>query len=122
MSAQINRILLYAKNVEKTVAFYELHFGFQAQRDNDNRIVELTNLQGGASIMVHAAGTAQKQGQSAVKLVFDVEDVEGFRRICAIKGLKFGALHQADGYVFANARDPGGNPISISSRAFRGTR
>ncbi|HEX8049272.1 MAG TPA: VOC family protein, partial [Rhizobium sp.] len=28
-------------------------------------------------------------------------------------------LHQADGYVFANAKDPSGNPIAISSRAFR---
>jgi hypothetical protein len=30
--------------------------------------------------MVHQAGKAQKQGQSAVKLVFDVEDVAAFQK------------------------------------------
>jgi hypothetical protein len=34
-------------------------------------------------------------------------------------GLKFGATHRADGYSFANAKDPDRNSVSISSRAFR---
>jgi hypothetical protein len=33
--------------------------------------------------------------------------------------LKFGAIWKGDGYEFANARDPDGNSISISSRAFQ---
>jgi hypothetical protein len=37
----------------------------------------------------------------------------------ANKGLKFGAIHQANGYQFANAKDPDHNSVSISSRAFR---
>jgi hypothetical protein len=48
-----------------------------------------------------------------------VEDVEAFCRRCAEDGLEFGAIHKADGYQFANAKDPCQNSISVSSRAFR---
>ena len=84
--------------------------------------MELVSGDGGASLMVHPAAKGQKSGQSTVKLVFDVADVEAFAARCTANGLSFGFLHQADGYVFANARDPSGNPISISSRAFRKRR
>ncbi|HEV7323061.1 MAG TPA: VOC family protein [Ensifer sp.] len=115
----INRIILYAHDVEATVRFYEKHFGFQACREAGDRIVELTPPDGGASLMVHPAAKGQRRGQSLVKLVFDVSDVEAFCERSAAEGLVFGAIHQADGYQFANAKDPSDNPISISSRAFR---
>ncbi|MCV3240561.1 VOC family protein [Mesorhizobium sp. ZC-5] len=115
---RLGRILLYARDVEETVSFYEKHFGFKAFRQEGDRIVELVGDEG-ACIMVHQAAKGQKGGQSTVKLVFDIENVEVFSAKCASHGLKFGALHRANGYVFANAHDPCGNPISISSRAFR---
>ncbi|OWZ94360.1 glyoxalase [Sinorhizobium sp. LM21] len=115
----INRIILYAHDVEATVRFYEKHFSFQASREAGDRIVELIPQDGGASLMVHPAAKGQRKGQSLIKLAFDVRDVEAFSRGCAQEGLVFGAIHQADGYQFANAKDPSGNPISISSRAFR---
>lgn len=68
--------------------------------------------------MVHQAGKGLKAGQASVKLVFDVEDVESFKSHCAKQALVFGATHQADGYSFANAKDPAGNSVSISSRRF----
>jgi hypothetical protein len=37
----------------------------------------------------------------------------------ANNGLKFGAVHEANGYQFANAKDPDGNSVSVWSRAFR---
>ncbi len=51
----INRIILYAHDVEATVRFYEMHFGFEASREPGDRIVELIDRQGGASLMVHPA-------------------------------------------------------------------
>jgi len=59
-----------------------------------------------------------KLGQIDVKLVFAVEDVEAFKQQSAARGLKFGCAHHANGYLFANAKDPDKNLISISSRAF----
>lgn len=118
---RLNRIILYVKDVERTVAFYEKHFDFRAVREEGDRIMELVPPDGGARLMIHQAGKAQKAGQSLVKLVFDVEDVAAFCAKRAAAGLTFGALHQGNGYVFANGRDPSGNPIQVSSRAFRKT-
>lgn len=115
----LNRIILYAKDMDQTIAFYERHFGYRALRDENDRIVELVAADGGANLMIHQAGRAQKAGQSQVKLVFDVEDVEAFCAACEKNGLVFSAIHKAEGYVFANARDPNKNAISVSSRAFR---
>ncbi len=72
--------------------------------------------------MLHPASKGQKPGQALVKLVFDVEDVEGFCAESKTRGLAFGPLHKADGYMFANAKDPSGNTVSVSGRAFRHQR
>ena len=115
----LNRLVIYAKDVEEMVRFYETHFAFRALRIPGDRIVELVAQDGGASIMLHPAGKAQKMGQVLVKLVFDVEDVEGFCRRAGENELDFGPIHKADGYAYANAKDPCLNSISVSSRAFR---
>ena len=115
----LGRLILYVRDVEATIRFYEKHFGFKPHRQEGDRIVELLAPEGGANLMIHPAAKAQKMGQALVKLVFDVEHVEAFRARCVEKGLEFGPVHQADGYIFANAKDPSGNSISISSRAFR---
>lgn len=119
MAMPLGRIILYVRDVETTIGFYERHFGFRPHRQDGDRIVELLAPDGGANLLIHPAGKAQKMGQVLVKLVFDVEHVEAFRAKCAEEGLEFGPIHRADGYVFANARDPSGNSIAISSRAFR---
>ncbi|MBY5396652.1 VOC family protein [Rhizobium leguminosarum] len=115
----LNRLVIYAGKVEETARFYEKHFGFKATSLPGDRIVELVAQDGGANIMLHQAAEGQRSGQSTVKLVFDVEDVEAFCRRCAENGLEFGAIHKAEGYQFANAKDPCQNSISVSSRAFR---
>ena len=119
MRLALNRLILYARDVEQTVAFYERHFGFRALRLPDDRIVELVAQGGGANIMVHAAAKGVRTGQVTVKLVFDVEDVSGFCEKSARNGLVFNAEHPADGYSYANAKDPCGNNIQVSSRAYR---
>jgi predicted enzyme related to lactoylglutathione lyase len=115
----LGRIVLYVHDVDAVTRFYERHFGFVITRKEGDRIVELSMPSGGASLMLHPAAKSQKKGQSLVKLVFDVSDVETFRRDAQAQGLDFGPLHAAEGYVFCNGRDPAGNPIQISSRAFR---
>ena len=68
--------------------------------------------------MLHPMGQDRKEGQTLVKLVFDVEDVDAFCAASKANGLEFGTIHRADGYNFANAKDPAKNSISVSSRAF----
>ena len=116
---KLGRLVLYVRDVEATVAFYERYFGFTRSQDDGDRIVELIPADGGASLMIHPAAKSQKMGQALVKLAFDVEDIEAFCTKAAEAGLQFGSLHKGDGYVFANAKDPSGNSVSVSSRAFR---
>lgn len=114
----INRIIIYTKRVEKMIVFYEHFFNFKAVRIEGDHIIELRPESGGAILMLHPMGPSRKEGQTLVKLVFDVRDVpKEIKRLNAL-GLKIGTMHQADGYQFANAKDPSQNSISISSRRF----
>lgn len=115
---QLNRILIYTKRMPEMAAFYSQHFGYVVKELPGDRIVELLPETDGVVIMLHPAAKSQKEGQALIKLVFDIEDVDGFCRLAKAKGLDFGAIHQADGYTFANTKDPSNNSVSVSSRAF----
>lgn len=118
MTHPINRIVVYTQKLPEMVAFYTRFFGFTAHQREGDRIVELQPRSGGLALLLHPAAKGQKAGQALIKLVFDVEDVEAFRRELELAGLAFGPIHSADGYSFANAKDPSNNSISISSRAY----
>jgi catechol 2,3-dioxygenase-like lactoylglutathione lyase family enzyme len=115
----LTRILLYVRNVEETARFYAVLFGFEQHRTDDDRIVELVHPEGGAKLMLHPAAKGQKRGQSAVKLVFSVADVSAFCADAAARGVPFGPVHHAADYAFANAKDPDGNSVSVSSRGVK---
>lgn len=119
MNTPLGTVILYARNVTKTAAFYSLHFGFKTSGEIVEGLIELHPPEGGAGILVHPAARSLKLGQAGVKLSFHVPDVPAFVRAAADRGLEFGAVHQANGYQFANAKDPDGNSVAISSRAFR---
>ncbi|PWK61412.1 VOC family protein [Roseicyclus mahoneyensis] len=119
MSPPLGRILLYTRQIDEMAAFYATHFGYAAHTRPGDRITELRPpATGGVTLMLHPLGKGQKAGQVLVKLVFDVADVPAFCQAAAAKGLIFGKIHDADGYHFANARDPAQNPVQVSSRAF----
>ncbi len=111
----LGRVVIYAKDIEAMVVFYTQTFGFEVLRDPADRIVELRHPEGGAVINLHPAAKSQKMGQVLVKLVFDVQDVEAF--VAQHSG--FGSIHRVSGYEFANGKDPSGNNVSVSSRAFK---
>ena len=119
MPSPLGRLIIYTKKIDAMVEFYCGHFGYEAIRIDGDRIVELRPSGGGASILLHPASKGQREGQSLVKLVFDVEDVFAFCERARQAGLTFGKIHQADGYCFANAKDPSNNSVSVSSRAFK---
>ncbi len=119
MQTSLNTILLYAKNMQATAEFYQKHFGFISTGEVVEGLIELKSQHGGANILIHQAAKSVKLGQVGVKLMFDVEDIERFKQESAAHGLEFGSTHQANGYSFANAKDPDKNPVMISSRAYR---
>lgn len=118
MAVPLGRIIIYTKKLEELAEFYCKHFGFTALHHEGDRLVELNPPTVGVSILLHPASKGQKEGQSLMKLVFDVEDVEAFCLDAEKQGLLFGAIHHCTGYAFANAKDPSNNSVSVSSRAF----
>jgi predicted enzyme related to lactoylglutathione lyase len=119
MSSPLGTAIIYARDMKKTAAFYSEHFGFTTTGEVVEGLIELRAVNGGAGILIHQAAKSVKLGQVGVKLSFHVPDVEAFALAAAERGLKFGAVHEANGYRFANAKDPDKNSVSISSRAFR---
>lgn len=121
MSAHLYAVMLYARDMQRSAAFYQAWFGLHSSGLQQG-LIELGSAEGQALILIHQAAKSVKsvkQGQAGVKLVFAVADVEAYKQQCAAQGVAFGPTHQADGYAFANAKDPDGNTVSISSRAYR---
>lgn len=119
MKSPLNTVILYARDMQKTAEFYRKFFGFVTTGEVVEGLIELLAPDTGASILIHQAAKSVKLGQAGVKLVFSVEDIEAFKEQSAKRGLVFGSTHDANGYSFANAKDPDKNSIAISSRAFR---
>jgi predicted enzyme related to lactoylglutathione lyase len=118
MSPTIARIILYVKDIEKVATFYQRHFGMLRQGISTAGWLELSSLEGGSTIALHQAAKSQHSG-AAIKIVFGVSDIAAFKAKCATDGLEFGPTHIAEGFEFANAKDPAGNAISISSRGLK---
>ena len=118
MRSPLNAIMIYVKDMDRTADFYWKFFTL-ASTGKVEGLIQLSSTGGGPIILIHHAAKTVKLRQVAVKLVFAVEDVEAFKAKSAERGLKFGSVHQADGYAFANAKDPDKNSVSISSRAYR---
>lgn len=119
MNTPLGTIVIYARDMQKTAAFYSTHFGFDTTGEVLEGLIELRAVHGGASILIHQAAKSVRLGQVGVKLSFHVKDVAAFAAEAAGRGLRFGAIHHANGYEFANAKDPDNNSVSISSRSFR---
>jgi predicted enzyme related to lactoylglutathione lyase len=114
-----NTIIIYAKNMQRTAEFYQKFFGVVSTGEVVEGLIELTSPSGGANILIQQAAKSVKLGQVGVKLMFDVENIEGFKEKSAGLGLVFGSTHVANGYSFANTKGPDKNSIAISSRVYR---
>ncbi len=119
MTPVCSRIVIYTKRPDEMAGFYGSLFGYTRHQDTGDRFVELRPPGAGLTILLHPAARSQKEGQALVKPVFDIADVDGFCAWAAARGIAFGPVHHADGYAFANVKDPSKNSVSVSSRAFR---
>lgn len=118
--ATFSRIIMYVRDMPKVAAFYEQHFGFEVKPGGTGEDIRLTPSGGGCEVLLLQASKGHRTGQSIIKLVFDVEDVEAFKEERAKAGLKFGKTWKGEGYSFANARDPAKNLVQISERRLAG--
>jgi len=123
MAVPIVRVTLYVKDIPKVAHFYQRHFGMQPLPSESEGWLDMTSHKGGCNIALHQASSAQKRG-AEIKIVFGVPDVRKFKREREADGLKIGPIHftgdhaTAD-FEFANAKDPAGNSVQISSRGLK---
>lgn len=119
MTIALTTLLIYAKDMQRTAQFYVAHFGYASNYTVVDGLIELKPANEGAEILIHQAAKSLKFGSAVLKLSFSVPDVDQFVAKAAAAGLDFGPVHRANGYAFANTKDPDGNAISISSRKYR---
>lgn len=119
MNTSLSTLLIYAKDMQRTARFYAENFGFTTNYEVVDGLIELVAGDDGAGILIHQAAKSLKFGSAVLKLSFSVTDVDQFVATATAAGLKFGAIHRANGYAFANTKDPDGNSISVSSRKYR---
>ncbi len=116
MQTAVSRVILYVKDVAKVATFYQRHFAMKVVTGATDSWIELSSeTAGSCNIALHKAAISQKSG-AAMKIVFGVADVETFANERKAEGLIFGPIHRFDEFSFANAKDPAGNSIQISSR------
>ncbi len=116
---QIARVILFVRDVPKVAAFYERFFHMHPLAGGSAKWIELASASGGCAIAVHQASVGQKSG-AAIKIVFGIAEIRAFKAVAEQNGLKFGVVHEVDGFEFCNAKDPAGNSIQISSRGLSG--
>lgn len=119
MTIALTTLIIYAKDMQRTARFYVAHFGYASNYAVVDGLIELKSANGGAEILVHQAAKSLKFGSAVLKLSFSVPDVDEFISNAATAGLEVGPVHRANGYAFANTKDPDGNAISVSSRQYR---
>ena len=114
----ISRIILFVRDVPGVAAFYQRHFGLVPLDGSEDGWLELSA--GGCNLALHrATTTSRERGRSPAKIVFALADIHAAKEHFAANGLKFGKVHEVNGFAFSNARDPEGNPIQISSRGLQ---
>jgi len=111
----IARIILYVRDIPAVATFYQRLFGMIPLPGATAGWLELASPSGGCTIALHQAAKSQKSG-AAIKIAFAVPDVQAFASTAESQGFPFGPIHHAENFHFANAKDPAGNSISISSR------
>ena len=115
MAAHISRIILFVADLPKVAVFFQQHFGPEAAGPAEDGWIELNA--GGCNLALHHGklppGAAQ---HSPAKIVFAVSDVRAEVERLTLEGLKFGKVHDWNGFSLADTKDPEGNPIQLSSR------
>jgi predicted enzyme related to lactoylglutathione lyase len=97
MESPLGTVILYARDMQKSAAFYARHFGFVTSGEVVEGLIELTHPGGGAGILIHQAAKSVKLGQVGVKLSFHVKDVRAFAAQAALQGLAFGPCMKPTG-------------------------
>jgi predicted enzyme related to lactoylglutathione lyase len=123
MTIPLNRVIIFAGDVQKCARFFQDVFGFTAV-PSDHPADEWIELEtGGCRLAFHKAhrpdGPLDSQSGIAMrphKIVFYAEDVEATRAHLLSRGVAMGAVRKFGQLVLCDGQDPEGNVFQISNR------
>lgn len=92
--------------------------------DGSGDFVRLADPSGGAVLAIHASKAVGPptgpRTDTAIKLCFQVDDVERERTALIARGVTMRDLHRWEGIAFCDGIDPEGNIFQITSRGMLG--
>jgi catechol 2,3-dioxygenase-like lactoylglutathione lyase family enzyme len=114
-----NHAMIYAKDVQRSVAFYRDMLGFKLidefSHDGILLYARLRAPGGDGTIALHLAGPGTSITSDGVRLYFEVRDVDGFCRTLQAKGLYIPQMPRMMpwGWRHVYINDPDGHEISL---------
>ncbi len=125
----LGRVMLYAKDLKRIVAFYRDILGFATipSRFNPDEFVVLDA--GNAQLCLHQipeviarnidiSDPPEPRLRVPVKIMFVIEDVEGTRERLVARGVPMGAVQNFPPLVYCDGNDPEGNIFQITNGNF----
>lgn len=114
-----NHAMIYAKDVQRSLAFYRDMLGFKSidefSHDGILLYARLRAPGGDGTIALHLAGPGTSIISDGVRLYFEIRDVEGFCRKLQAKGLYIPQMPRMMpwGWLHVYINDPDGHEISL---------
>ena len=123
MPSRLAHVLIFAKQMQPMMTFYERSFDMFAEASADPSFVML-NGQGGASLALHALPPAiaddivltrppTLRENTALKACFEVDDLEAHRQRIIANGGQAKEPWQWEGRRYCECADPEGNVLQI---------
>lgn len=112
-----NHVLVYVRDVEKSLGFYRDLLGFEAVDVWLPDYARLKSPKGTTTIALHTAGKGRRRSPRAegIRLYFEVRDVDALCARLASKGVRFDQMPKDMewGWRHAYLRDPDGHEVSL---------
>ena len=116
MLKDLNMLMVYVREMPRSVAFYRDVLGFKLQHESPG--FSQFDLGGGVNLGLHGMRSggpvSEPSGQAGWVPSFSVEDVRAAKeRVSGSAGRLTGDFHDIPGGVIIEIADPDGNPISV---------
>lgn len=124
---EIARIILFAKDMDAMLAFYEGILGLQRLETDDDSKDFVSLDAGGICLSLHKIPSRYAKNinitdppvpreNTAMKVAFRVENIREFRETLLAQGVKMHKVFESPSLCFCDGTDPEGNIFQISNR------
>ena len=122
----LGRVMLYAKDINRMVAFYRDILGFAVLPSRYDPAEFVVLDAGSAQLCLHQipdviarnmniADPAEPRSKVPVKIMYVIEDVASMRESLLARGVQMGELQNFTPLVYCDGQDPEGNIFQITN-------